>query len=121
MYPEALFARSGDFWALKEFNGAVGICIAINAFYAMLALFYIAMLYRTLRSHDQKKELHNSRYVLAGLLLLFITAAAGGWLKASVNTEMPVLEIGNLIGALVIMRGVIGPLRGFGVRKTQGE
>jgi hypothetical protein len=121
MYPEALFARSGDLWALKEFNGAVGISIAINAFYAMLALFYIAMLYRTLRSHDQKKELHNSRYVLAGLLLLFITAAAGGWLKASVNTEMPVLEIGNLIGALVIMRGVIGPLRGFGVRKTQGE
>ncbi len=119
--PEALFSRSGDLWILKEYSAPVVIFVAINALYALLALYYAGMLYRTLRSHDQKRELHNFRYILAGLLVFFISAAVGGWLKSSVNSEMPVLEIGNLIGALLIMRGVTGPIEGLWLRKAQGE
>ena len=121
MNPEALFYRDGGFWVLKEFNATVTIFVAIYGLYALLGLYYAGMLYRTLRSHDQKRELHNFRYILGGLLVVFISAAVGGWLKASVSSGMPVLEIGNLIGALLIMRGVTGPIEGLWLRRAQGE
>ena len=119
--PEALFFRNGDLWVLKELNTTVAIYIAINGFYAFLALCYAVMLYRTLRSHEQERELHNFRYVLGGLLVLFSFAAIGGWLKASVNPQIPVLEIGSLIGAVIIVRGVTGPIEGLWLKRTQGE
>ncbi|MBN2028508.1 MAG: hypothetical protein JW854_17285 [Actinobacteria bacterium] len=121
MYPEALFVRSGDIWVLKKLNAATGVYIAIGALYAMLAVYYIGVLYRTLRSHGQKKEMKNTLYILAGLLLLFITAAVGGWLKASTDPGIPVVEIGNLIGALMIVWGVTGPMTAFTARKAEGE
>ncbi len=121
MEPESLFYRNGDLWVLKEYNAATAIFFAINAFYSLLAIYYAAMLYRTLKSHDQKKELGNFRFVLAGLLLVFASVAAGGWVKASIDPGIPLEEIGNLIGALLIMRGVTGPITGFTSRRVQGE
>jgi hypothetical protein len=121
MNPEAIFVRSGDSWVLREINAAVVICIAIITFYALSALYYAFMLHHTLRSHRQKAELHNFRYILGGLLIVFSSAAVGGWLKASVNPWIPVLEIGNLLGALMIMRVVTGPIAGIRMREARGE
>jgi len=121
MEPEALFARTGDLWAIKDFNAAAIIYIIIDMFYGLLAVYYIFALYGTLRSHDQARELRNWSYILAGLLMVFASAAVGGWLKASVGPGIPVVEIGNLLGALLIMRGVTGPIFDLGMRRAEGE
>ena len=118
---DSLFRRSGKAWIPQGYNAYVGVYIAIDTFYAVLAIYYAVMLYRALKSHDQKKDSGNARYVLEGLVLVFISAAIGGWLKTSVNAQIPVFEIGTVIGALLIMRGVAGPKVGFGTRKAQGE
>jgi len=121
MYPEAIFDRIGDIWVLKEFNAATLVYLIIDVFYALLALYYISMLYRTLKSHGQRKELHNTRYILAGLLIVFVTVAVGSWLKASTDPGLPVVEIGNLLGALMILWGVTGPTTALATRKAEGE
>lgn len=121
MEPETIFARTGHLWAIKELNAAVIVYIIIDAFYGLLALYYVVALYGTLRSHDQVRELQNWRYILAGLLVVFASAAVGGLLKASVDPGMPVVEIGNLLGALLIMRGVTGPILDFDARRAEGE
>ena len=121
MEPEALFARTGDLWAIKEFNAAAASYIAIDMFYGLLAIYYVFALYGTLRSHDQVRESHNWGYILAGLLTVFASAAVGSWLKASLDPGIPVVEIGNLLGALLVMRGVTGPIFDFATRRAEGE
>ena len=117
----AIYERSGSSWIPQGYGGTALVHVALDSFYALLILYYVIVLYLELRTHAQRQELINFRYILGGLAIMFLSVSIGGWLRATVNPEIPVPEIGTIVGALLIMRGVVGPVAGFAARKAQGE
>lgn len=119
---EALFVREGRGWVPKGFSAPYAVHALLLAFYVLWALYYAVMTYAALRRHAQKQELHGFRFILGGLVVTFISVAAGSWLRMSVNADLPAVELGDLVGALLIFRGVAGPRLGsVRAKRIKGE
>jgi hypothetical protein len=115
-----LLERSGSTWVPQTGNAVYFVYWGINAVYAVLSVYYCVVAYVALRSHGQKEETANFRYVLYGLVVIIISQLAAGPLRAALNPGNPVSEIGTLAGMLLLLVGVMEPklsLKGF---KRQG-
>jgi hypothetical protein len=119
---EVLFVRSGNGWVPKDYSTAFYVHVAIVSFYALLAIYHAVMLYVAMRSQAQRQELNSIRLILGGLIITFAAAVAGGWVRMSVNEEIPIIEVGMIVGALLIVLGIVGPWPGSGRdKKIEGE
>lgn len=115
-----LFERSGNTWAATADNAFVYLHIAIIVFYAGMSIYYCFMVYRALKSHDQKEESARFRYILAGLLVIFVSQLIAGPFRSLFKPGNPINEIGTLIGTLLLLLGIVEPKLAFLERKRQG-
>jgi hypothetical protein len=118
---QAIFRRDGNSWIPKGYTSVFYLQIALNSFYALLAVYYIVVLYIALKPHAQKQEFDNVRFIMAGLLITLFSISVGGWLRTSISPDVALTELGTIIGTLLILRGIVGPNLGFRKKKTQGQ
>lgn len=117
---EALFLRSGRAWIPKGWSAAFVIQVAVIAFYVLLALYYAVVLYLDLRAHSGKQELSRFGFIFLGVALIFLSISVGGWLKMDIDPEIPFLEVGTLVGAILVLRGIVRPRMGFVRTRSRG-
>jgi hypothetical protein len=115
-----LVERNGSTWVPRIQNNVYYVHWAINGAYAVLSIYYCIMAYVALRTHDQKEEEIHFRYVLAGLLVIFVSQLAAGPIRAALNPGNPITEIGTLLGALLLLIGVVEPKMKFMEKRKQG-
>jgi hypothetical protein len=106
---DQLLERSGRAWVPRTEQGAYYIYWAISGAYAVLSVYYSVMVYTTLRSHGQREEAGQFRFVLAGILIIIAFQIAAGPLRAALNPGNPISELGTLLGALILMIGIVEP------------
>ena len=115
-----LYRRSGDTWVPRADNAFFYVHLALNIFYIIMSLYYCFMVYAALRSQEQKEEAVRFRYIFAGLLVIFVSVSVADQLRGTMNPAIPIAEIGSLLGAALLLIGVVEPKAGFLGRKKQG-
>lgn len=105
-----MFRREGNLWILDHASPAAWIDAAALLFYSLLAIYYIAVLLRALREESRIWESQRLLIILAALLILFYANVLGGILGARSwwEARIPLVELANLAGALVLAWGVAG-------------
>lgn len=103
-----LFRRSNGNWVPAGYNALFIVHILLNVFYAVLALYYAAVLYTDLRKQSHRPELNRFLFIFAGIAVVFLSVSVGGGVRIAMNPGSPVSEIGMLIGGLIMLRGMAG-------------
>lgn len=116
-----IFERSGGTWVPVLASSAYIVHWSINAAYAVLSVYFCFIAYLALKSHGQREELVHFRFVLYGLVIIFISQLAAGLLRASLSPWNPIAELGTLAGAVLLLVGVVEPRRKIKKRLRQGE
>jgi len=105
-----LFNRDGRLWVFDNESPVTWINAAALMLYAVMAIAYVVVLLRDLRREGKNREGQRVKVVLAALLILFYAEVMEGILGARSwwGGHVPLVEIAELAGALVLARVVAG-------------
>lgn len=89
-------------WRFDINDGAVMIPLAVLFFYAVCSLVYLVKLYLDIRREGNEVARRGVSFILWAFIVIFASNMLSPFVRNYVNPLIPVSEIGNTIGCLLV-------------------